>query len=967
MDTCDSHHGTTPTLSPTSAMSAAQDEAAAAAAAAATQTVASMEATTIAGSVDDAPKAVPASGTASKPADELTLTSISLDEEEEGTGAGAAAGGGPSPASAATASPPAPVVLDQRPGSVSLDQSRASIQTTASATNTNGTHTPYEVFGDHSSAGAQTTSEPVILGIAVVDFNHLVGPQIEFAHPNSLLDDQDLSSNLPFLALPDGSHLSDEDFCYFHLHAPNLSPSTIFGISCNRQIASDALLRKGAEVTRSTVQKAVVVLAREPVFGPIREKLGIVTRAFFAQGDLADINILIDFHATLEAGLQSGGFSTDREAALYMGTSLRELIHKWRFKTLVLVKLLLLQRNIMFYGYPIEQLCTQQYSLVSLIPGLLASLQDAGLPNLDTRTATRAKAESLRTSDRKSLLRFLGMPLNLFGADAFFQPYLPLQQIDLLKGSTYLVGTSNSIYRQQKDCDIDVIVDLEHSTLEFVNPTAQRLSALTPADRKWISELEQLVLTTWNPADPSRPAGMQYEGSDDHLRARFEEYICAMLASVKYSQFDKTAGRTDTALAGTAGSSTQAFGLEFLDAFMRTKAFPSWNLSTDPMIFDIIDHRHPCDGKTSAIEDVGLRLAAGLQDMHLEENLAPARQAIGSAISVGGAGLYRFASGLKSEVNKLREARAAAGGGGDGAATASSSSSAAASLSGSKELPTSASQTQAHPLSPASLISGFRIPGTSSASAVAPPASPGATGTGAAYVSPTSAPAQGAGAAGSAASGVTAKELADVAAQTADRAAQAAAQAGTQVRAALGSFGSFLAKQQRQWAATSSSTTTTTTAAAGGESAAAAAGTGASSSSSRSSSGGLMGAGGWASLVGGMGGASTSTAASAEGVARNRDSRTLPPVPPTTKEVPNLPSELADAMGSTAANAGDPHTVAEAPDSAPPSKSVTSSVETSAQSEEAASVEASGAGLKRTSAGSSSGISYPPQPASSSS
>lgn len=139
---------------------------------------------------------------------------------------------------------------------------------------------------------------------------------------------------------------SDEDFCYFHLLCPKLSPTTIFGISCNRQIASDALLKKGAEVTRSTVQKAIVVLAREPVFGPIKEKLGVVTRAFFAQGDLADVEILVDFHATLEAGLHSGGFSDDSEAVLYMGTSLRELIFKWRHKTLVLLKLLLLQRKV---------------------------------------------------------------------------------------------------------------------------------------------------------------------------------------------------------------------------------------------------------------------------------------------------------------------------------------------------------------------------------------------------------------------------------------------------------------------------------------------------------------------------------------------------------------------------------------------------------------------------------------------
>ncbi|KAL9940655.1 hypothetical protein V8E36_000143 [Tilletia maclaganii] len=739
--------------------------------------------------------ATPSPEITTEPVQELTSILLDEDEDEPKPNTLTADQQPPAPLAASTPTAPVPVIVSSESTST-IDQSRASIQTTGSA-NTAGTHSPYEVFGDRS-LNVQDSLLPVILGIAVVDFNHLVGPQIEFAHPNSLLDDPDLSTNLPFLALPDGSHLSDEDFCYFHLHAPNLSPSTIFGISCNRQIASDALLKKGAEVTRSTVQKAVVVLAREPVFGPIREKLGIVTRAFFAQGDLADINILIDFHATLEAGLQSGGFSTDREAALYMGTSLREFIYKWRSKTLVFVKLLLLQRNIMFYGYPIEQLCTQQYSLVSLIPGLLASLQDAGLPVLDTRTATRAQAESLRTSDRKSLLRYLGMPLNLFGASAFFQPYLPLQQIDLLKGSTYLVGTSNSIYRQQRDCAIDVIADLESSSLDFVNPLAQKLSALTAADRKWIAELEQLVLSTWNPADPTRPVGMQYEGSDDHLRAKFEEYICALLASIKHFQFDKAAGRGDAALAGASASSTQAFGPDFIEAFMQTKAFPSWNLSTDPMIFDIVDHRHPCDGKTSAIEDVGLRLAAGLQDMHLEENLAPARQAIGSAIQQGGAGLYRFANGLKSEVAKLREARQAAAAaassapGGSGQASDPRGSVALSpkdvSLGSSPNTSQRNSGTASSPLSPSSFMAGFRIPSTNASSTTAGGSSSRSSTTSAAAAADNNA-------AGSS------SQFADVAAQTADRAAQAAAQAGTQVRAALGTFGSFLAKQQRQWSA----------------------------------------------------------------------------------------------------------------------------------------------------------------------
>ena len=39
---------------------------------------------------------------------------------------------------------------------------------------------------------------------------------------------------------------------------------------CHRQIASSVLLVKDVDVTRSTVQKSVVVLASKPLFGPIR-------------------------------------------------------------------------------------------------------------------------------------------------------------------------------------------------------------------------------------------------------------------------------------------------------------------------------------------------------------------------------------------------------------------------------------------------------------------------------------------------------------------------------------------------------------------------------------------------------------------------------------------------------------------------------------------------------------------------
>jgi hypothetical protein len=55
------------------------------------------------------------------------------------------------------------------------------------------------------------------------------------------------------------------------------------GCRCNRQLAASELLTRGADVTRSTVQKALVVLARKPLFGAIRDRLGVVTRAYFGQ------------------------------------------------------------------------------------------------------------------------------------------------------------------------------------------------------------------------------------------------------------------------------------------------------------------------------------------------------------------------------------------------------------------------------------------------------------------------------------------------------------------------------------------------------------------------------------------------------------------------------------------------------------------------------------------------------------
>ena len=44
------------------------------------------------------------------------------------------------------------------------------------------------------------------------------------------------------------------------------------------------------------------------------------------------------------------------------------------------------------------------------------NLSDAGGPELDFRSEKAKRPTSLRTSDRNSLLRYMGLPLHTFGA-----------------------------------------------------------------------------------------------------------------------------------------------------------------------------------------------------------------------------------------------------------------------------------------------------------------------------------------------------------------------------------------------------------------------------------------------------------------------------------------------------------------------------------------------------------------------
>ncbi|KAL4242842.1 hypothetical protein ABKN59_011264 [Abortiporus biennis] len=522
------------------------------------------------------------------------------------------------------------------PLSLSHDLDRDSVASFGSGSTT------YSKKARPESLLLQGLKGPLVLGLALVDFNHLVGPKIEFSI-GEVFEDEEIANILPFLALPDGAHLTTEDYSYFHLVPSSPNPTTLFGISCNRQIKSADLVNKHVDVTRSTVQKAVVILASKPVFGPIRDRLGVITRTLFAQKDFSDLSILNDFYASLESGLK--GQLT--ESGLYMGTSLRELVHTFRQRTLVLLKALMLQKKIMFYGHPVERLCTFQYSLCTLVPGLLQNLDDCGSPPLCKRAGTLQKPTELKTSDPKSMMAFVGLPLDLFGKDAFFQPYLPLQQLDMLKDTkSWLCGSTNSIVAQQKE--IDLLVNIETGAFEFKDPKLERSAGLTAADRKWMDDIVRDVNEGWIDEDLGGTS-LQFKGSDDYLRQKFDEYITGALSSVKYADFIAKGRGSGVLIADGSGdpNSIQDFNMLWMSEFKKTNAYEVWDRVTDPMLFDLVEPRHPCSEKPSVVTDIGIRLSEGLQDLKIEQQLAPTREAISRTITAGSTGFFKAMEGVK--------------------------------------------------------------------------------------------------------------------------------------------------------------------------------------------------------------------------------------------------------------------------------------------------------------------------------
>lgn len=480
--------------------------------------------------------------------------------------------------------------------------------------------------------------EPIIFGVCLVDFHHKRGPEVEYWYglPEGVQEDQ-LWTDLPFQALPDGSHSFEETFTYFTLlynkqdksSYPNdvteisedemENYTTLYAISCSQQIKSDELLIKDESVTRSTVQKAIVVISFKPILSQIKEKLSIVTNVFFMQHDFTDKKIINTLYDSLISTYNPTSYkhlSQDNDnSQIYMGIHLQNLLITHKRNLLVLLKALLLERKIIVYGNHVENICNLQFGLISLIPELIFNLDNSISPQLYDKNGVENGhvVDSFKSSDKKSVYRFLGLPLQIFEKGGLFSPYTPLQQIGNIKSDKtkfFMIGTSNSLLYEQRDQLCEIFVNMDENSIEILNKDLQSLLTLSHYDKKWIDSIVDIVNSSEASNNISsekldekctRITNISYEGSDDFLRSQFEEYLYGLLSSVKLYEYLNLHEGNEIAMATInedmiKSRSINTFNINWVKSWLTTQNFQIFNNITDDRIFDLFPPRHVYNG-----------------------------------------------------------------------------------------------------------------------------------------------------------------------------------------------------------------------------------------------------------------------------------------------------------------------------------------------------------------------------------
>ncbi|CAF5117475.1 unnamed protein product, partial [Rotaria sp. Silwood1] len=104
---------------------------------------------------------------------------------------------------------------------------------------------------------------------------------------------------------------------------------------------------KEADITRNSIQKSVCLILRQPVYGNVSEELQLLTEKYFEEKKFNERKMFEEFVDKLNKN------PPKFDLKYY---SARDLVCRYRRKTLILFKLILLQKKVLFMLSPIQNL-----------------------------------------------------------------------------------------------------------------------------------------------------------------------------------------------------------------------------------------------------------------------------------------------------------------------------------------------------------------------------------------------------------------------------------------------------------------------------------------------------------------------------------------------------------------------------------------------------------------------------------
>jgi hypothetical protein len=154
-------------------------------------------------------------------------------------------------------------------------------------------------------------------------------------------------------------------------------------------------------------------------------------------------------------------------------------------------------------------------------------------------------------------------------------------------------------------------------------------------------------------------------GSEEFIRLQFEEYLLALLASMKYHEelhsfSSGESGRRSKAQLeayNIEGDPALDFNPDFLAHWQTTSNYALFKyLTSDALLFSIVEPRHPCAGGLT-IEDVQRRLSQQVAELHLDERVREGREALNRHLATGQKKVSAAFNSFWADIESMREAQ----------------------------------------------------------------------------------------------------------------------------------------------------------------------------------------------------------------------------------------------------------------------------------------------------------------------